>query len=483
MYMNLNDSKGAKWVLKSSSNPSITIRSATITGCLSHEEPVDLSIMLENTHKKSCILDEMTILCISKACARVKGVGEGMLLHNEIVISDMNIDVVLGNSLISMYADFGHLMSAQKVFDDLSLKNILSWNTLIAGYTLHDSDYTAIELFGKLQQTDVLPDSVTYLSVLKACSNVGAIIQGKVIHDLVMRSETDDVMVGTALVDMYAKCGALQCARKVLNGMPKRSVVSWGALVSGYGVYGFLNSCNQFLEAMQSEGLGPDDRIFQSILAACSHSGLVEEGRRHFKAMQEVHGLSPGIEHCNCMVDLLCRAGYLPEAIEFLCALPVVPDVSGWMSLFTSCRLHGNKQLARLCFDHVMDMNTNMAGGYLAMLDLFADSQMWTEFHGVHGLWRFIGAAKRPGKALVEVDNKAFEFNVWRSTELQPENVLLVKLESLKRQMMHHGYSPELHLNLESFQDGYVHKDTDNKAVDFQPLLLQDVNFIMTSYD
>ncbi|KAI5065509.1 hypothetical protein GOP47_0020204 [Adiantum capillus-veneris] len=455
MYMKLNDLKGAKWVLKRSSNPNLTIWNESITDGASHKEMVDASKILENMRNESCISDEVRISCISKACATVKAIGKGMLLHNEIILSCINIDAVLANSLITMYADFGDLMSAQKVFDDLPFKNVVAWNALITGYTQHGSDFSAIELFGKLQQNDVVPDGVTYLSVLKACSNVGAIIQGKVVHDLVMRSLTDDVMIGTALVDMYAKCGALQCARKVLHGMPKRSVVSWGALFSGYGVYGSLDSSKQCLEAMLREGLGPDERIFHSILAACSHSGSVEEGRQHFKAMQEVHGLIPGIEHCNCMVDLLCRAGYLPEAKEFLCALPVVPDVYGWMSLFTACRLHGNKQLARLCFDRVVDLDPNMAGGYLAMLNVFADSEMWTEFHRVHDLWRSTGAAKRPGKAWVEVDNKVHEFNVFRSSDLQPGNVLLVKLKSLKRQMIHHGFSPGLHLSLEPFQDGY----------------------------
>lgn len=337
-----------------------------IAGCAYHKQCVTIIGLLEQMQEKGLSPNEFTLSCISKACASIEAVGEGKLLHDQAIRLGIDSDVVIGNGLISMYIEFGDLMAAEKVFMSLPIKDVVSWNSMIMGYTRHGFDFRAMALFDELQQANQFPDSITFLSILKACGNVGSIEQGKIIHDLIIRSRIDDDMnIGSALIDMYAKCGGLHCAWKVFYNIPKQNVVSWGALIHGYSLYGCLASCKQCLQAMQGEGLKPDGRIYVSILAACSHTGLVEEGRQHFKAMQEVYGLIPSMEDCYCMIDLLCRAGCLREAKELLCTLPISPDIFGWMSLFTACRIHGNRELARLCFDHAVHLDPDMAGGYM----------------------------------------------------------------------------------------------------------------------
>lgn len=467
MYVKLNDLEGAKCVLNRSSDPSNSAWNAMIQGCASHKQDSGDSSVLENISQNS---DEVALSCILKACATLK---EGMLIHEHIIRSGIKTDVVLGTSIISMYAKLGDVMAAQKVFDNSTVRNIVTWNVLIGGYAQHGFDIDAIGLFGKLQQKNdaVLPNSVTCLSALKACANVGAIIQGRLIHDLVIRNQSDDMVMGGAIVDMYAKCGGLKCAQKVLYGMPKRSVISWGALLCGYGLYGLLDLCQQCLEAMRREGVKPDERVFTGILVACSHSGLVKEGRWHFKAMQEVYGLSPSMEHYICMINLLCRAGCLCEAKEFLCAMPAVPDIMGWTLLFTASRLHGNRELATLAFDRMADLEPQMGGAYPAMLDMFAEFQMSSEWQSVRDMWRITGAVKKPAKAWIEVDSKLHEFNVVKwFDDVQPANVpLFAKLKSLKLQMRCHGYSTQIfEISTRTSQDVFTYKKRD---VDIQSLL------------
>eukprot|EP00250_Pteridium_aquilinum_P022553 c25410_g1_i4 orf=894-3218(+) len=446
MYMKLAELEGAQRVFDRSSSPSLRAWNAMIAGHAVQKQCVAVIMLLEKMQQKNLSPDEFTLSCICKACATVKAVGEGKLLHDQTIRCGVDSDVVIGNGLIYMYIEFGDLMAAQKVFKDLPIQDVASWNSMITGYAWHDFDFLAIELFEQMQQENQLPNSVTYLCILKACSNIGAIRQGKLIHDLVVRSQVgEDVIIGSALVDMYAKSGGLHCAWKVLCDLPERNVVSWGAIISGYALYGCLDSCKRCLQVMQGEGLKPDGRIYSSILAACSHTGLVEEGREHFKGMQEVHGLIPSMDHCNCMIDLLCRAGFLREAKELLSTMPISPHISGWMSLFTACRIHGNRELARLCFDRAVDMDPEMAGGFVALLNVFAESHMWDDVQKVQELWRSMGAAKKPGRAWVEVDNKVHEFVVLKNDVLRNESVLLGKLESLKRQMIRHGYSPQLY--------------------------------------
>ena len=183
------------------------------------------------------------------------------------------------------------------------------------------------------------PDAITFISVLKACGGTGALVKGKQIHDeIVSRGLLEkDIVLGTTLVDMYAKCGMITKAHKVLKELPIRNVVSWNALIAGYAEQGQCHEALNCLQWMQTEGLSPDKVTFVSILSACSHSGLLEKGEGYFEVMCTCYCITPTIEHYTCMIDLFSRAGHFCKAVAMIRQVPSSDHLPAWTALLARC--------------------------------------------------------------------------------------------------------------------------------------------------
>jgi pentatricopeptide repeat protein len=197
----------------------------------------------------------------------------------------------------------------------------VSWNAIIAGYSQSGHPREALAFFNEMQVQGIKPNSVTMVGVLPACAcaDLFALEQGKQIHGHVIRSEFEsDVSVCTALVDMYAKCGHIGMARKVFDKMSSRDVVSWNAMILGYGIHGHAEDALALFSQMQQLGTKPDHITFIGVLTACSHAGLVDEGWQYFGCMKSDYGLAPNMEHYGCLVDLLGRSGHLEEAHDII---------------------------------------------------------------------------------------------------------------------------------------------------------------------
>eukprot|EP00250_Pteridium_aquilinum_P005212 c15343_g1_i1 orf=438-1841(-) len=284
---------------------------------------------------------------ILKACSSIGAVRQGRQIHDQISIQGLLSDNVLGGALIDMYIKCGKVKDARLVFDSLLTCDEISWSTMIAGYVQHGYGFPALELFSDMQQKKVKADKATYLCVLKACGLVGATEEGRLAHaQLIKQCLDSDMAVQNALIDMYACCASLEDACKVFNTLSNPDIASWGAIVSGYAECGQGMSVEQSLRRMRSQGFQPDSIIFMSILSACSHAGLLDEGRRYFKCMSESYNVAPSTDHYNCMVDLFCRAGCLDEAQMLLLSMPTLPDIVGWTSFFTSHKIYNDTQPA-----------------------------------------------------------------------------------------------------------------------------------------
>ncbi|MCO5559609.1 hypothetical protein L7F22_013210 [Adiantum nelumboides] len=367
----------------------------------------------ENMQKEGMEPNVVTFLGTIKACCNSGALEEGRLIHHVVLEFGLKNDHVIASALIDMYSKCELVEDAYKVFGGLSYHDDVSWVTILTSFVQHGHEFSALELFDRMQTKGVKPNTATFLCILKACTNVGALGQGQLIHDRIVRSEFYfDSYLGNSLVYMYARFGSLDDAYNVFLKLSEQDRVSWEVLMSGFSLQGNSDSVKDCFEKMQSLGCLPQETTYSSILAACSHGGYVHEGPAYFNHTGDVGKIFPKNEHYNCMVDLFGRAGLLKTANEMLQSIPEDPDLTGWVTLLSACKSHGNVGLGKHCFEHVAQCAPDFAAGYALMSDIYADAGMWEDVHGLFEQRKSFGAWKKPGQAIIEVNNNLHNFTV-----------------------------------------------------------------------
>lgn len=352
MYAAVGNLWKARKLFDECSNQNIVTWSVMLSGYVQHEQDTLALKLFEKMQEADVKPDKFVFTCMLKACGSAQTFVESKLIHDQVIRGGLERDVAVGSSLVDAYAKCGGVKEARRVFDNLPERNEVSWGAMLAGYNQNGEAMSALQLFEKMLHDGERPDKVRLLCILKACGSLGAVRQGKMIHELIRKHGVQmDVVLGNALIDMYAKCGELEEAFRVLNELDHRDEVSWGAMIAGCAQHGFFQMVHVLLKAMQCEGIKPNDKIFSSVLSACNHAGLAEEGYQQFKAMIVDHSISPSPEHVNCMIDLLSRVGCLKEAERLLQSMPLPPDSMAWTSLLTGCRTYGNMELGKNCYD------------------------------------------------------------------------------------------------------------------------------------
>ncbi|MCO5609478.1 hypothetical protein L7F22_063705 [Adiantum nelumboides] len=380
-------------------------------------------------------MDDVSYVCLIKVFTILGNAGQGRALHDQVLKHGFDVDQVVGNSLVNMYSKCGSMVEACAVFDQLPARNVVSWAALIAGYSQNGNSIAALKLFKKIKSEKVEADRVTFMEVLDACASVGALGQGKFIHQQLIESGlSSDVRIGSTLINMYSRCGSLEKADIVFRTSPIQHLELWGMLITGYARTGSCWRALSCLNDMCREGLYPDATIFTSVLAACRHAGQVKEGYQQFKMMRDHYCITPSIEHFGCMIDLLGRAGHLDEAEELLDVMPTPPDVSGWMSLLIASKKYGRLNLGKWSFDQVMRLNPSASAGFTAMSSIYADAQLWEKANEVEQQRNWAAAWKKPGRAWIEVSNEIHEFSVGDWSHPQVDKILM-KLRSMEYDM------------------------------------------------
>eukprot|EP01018_Ginkgo_biloba_P014303 Gb_06899 [translate_table: standard] len=355
----------------------------------------------------------VTIVSVLPACSHLAALEQGKWIHEYIIRNGFEPDGPVGTALVDMYAKCGNIEVARQLFDTMSTRDVVSWNVMISGYAQNGHAPEALTLFHKMQLQDVKPNSVTMVSVLPACAHLAALQQGKWIHDFIIRSGLEtDVSVGTALIDMYAKCGNLNVACQLFEEMSKRDVVLWNTMITGYGMHGNAKDALALFVQMQRTLVKPNHVTFICVLSACSHAGLVDEGWQYFNCMSQDYHIIPRLEHYACMVDLLGRAGHLDKAQEFIKNMPLEPDAGVWGALFSACRIYGNIPLGERMADHLFELEPENAGYYVQLANIYAAAGRWDDVAKVRTVMKNMGLKKTPGCSLIEVNNGVHAFLV-----------------------------------------------------------------------
>lgn len=346
--------------------------------------------------------DQLVFSSIVKACGSLGVLGQGRLVYDQIIIAGLESDVVVGSTLIDMYTKCGSLDEAQKVFDKLPQHDVVSWGAMIAAWLEHGDTCSAFEHFDRMLMEGLVPEKATMLCIIKACGSIGAFEQVRKVHDQVIRGGLEsEVTIGNSIVDVYAKCGSLEEACQVFSKLPIKTVVSWGALITAYAKGGKWRLALEWFEDFKSQGIKPDDAIFLGVLISCGHAGLLKEGRLYFKSMKDDHGITPNIEHYNCLVDILGRAGLLLEAEDLLKSIPLGMDIIGWMSLLTGCKTYGNMEVGKRCYEQIKRLDPGHASGYVLISSLYANAHLWSNASEMQELKRCSGMHKYYEKHVV----------------------------------------------------------------------------------
>jgi pentatricopeptide repeat protein len=409
-----------------------------IMGYADHGYDTEALKCLSEMQDKGLSPDAITYACALKSCSNIGSVEKGIQIHTEAEKQGLvNNNVVLNTALVDMYAKCGMLEKAREVFDELPTRDSISWTALIAGYAYHGFSIEALNCFALMQDEGFSPSAITFSCVLKACGNIGSFEKGEEIHAEILRQDgllQDNVMLGTALIDMYAKCGMLAHAQDTFDGLPAQDVITWNSLINGYAQLGEVESVLQIFGKMRQAGVVPNMATFNIMLSACSHAGLVDEGQMCFDCMNNVYNLTPTSEHYSCMVDLFSRAGHFDKAMAMIKKVPDEDSLELWLALLGACKKWRNVELGKHVFEHLIRRDGSNVSAYICMSNIYAEAGMQEEANQIEAL-RLRNRTKQVQQLcwLADEKGKLFSFSRGRNKIYPQSKQVYLKLETAGR--------------------------------------------------
>lgn len=386
--------------------------------------------------------DGFTLIRVLSACTQLGDSSIGEWIHRYITENGMGWNVFVATSLVDMHAKFGNMDKASYVFNGMPVKDIVSWSTMIQGYASNGLAKEALDLFFEMLKANTRPDRYAMVGVLSACARLGALELGEWASSLMDRNEfLLNPVLGTALIDMYAKCGCMFQAWEIFKRMKDKDLVVWNAAMSGLAMNGHIQVTFGLFGQLEKFGIQPSGNTFMGLLCACTHAGLVDEGRRYFNSMNRVFSLSPTIEHYGCMVDLLSRAGLLDEAQGLIISMPMEANAVVWGALLGGCRLHRDTQLAEIVLKHLIELEPWSSGNYVLLSNIYSASNKWNEAENIRSRMNEQGIQKIRGCSWVEVDGIVHEFLVGDKSHPLSEKIY-AKLNELSKELKAAGYVP-----------------------------------------
>jgi pentatricopeptide repeat protein len=389
--------------------------------------------------------DTHTYPPLLQACARLLSLRDGERIHAEAAKNGLAALVFVKNSLVHLYGACGLFESAHRVFDEIPVRerNPVSWNSMLNGFAANGRPNEVLTVFREMLDVDFTPDGFTMVSVLTASAEIGALALGRRVHVYLTKvGLVGNSHVGNALIDLYAKCGGVEDARRVFEEMGTgRTVVSWTSLIVGLAVNGFGKVALELFGVMEREKLVPTEITMVGVLYACSHCGLVDDGFTYFNRMKEEYGIAPRVEHLGCMVDLLGRAGKVEEAYDYILTMPLEPNAVVWRTLLGACAMHKKLELGEAAWARLVELDPGHSGGYVLLSNLYAAVGRWADVHVLRKRMAKDRVRKNPGRSLVELRNSVYEFVMGDRSHPESEQIYQMLAEIADR-LKREGYIP-----------------------------------------
>ncbi|XP_068661247.1 pentatricopeptide repeat-containing protein At5g04780, mitochondrial-like [Aristolochia californica] len=389
----------------------------------------------------------VTMVSVASAIGQLGDDLRARSVHAKSIRNEFLDHVNVGNSVIAMYGKCGLVKIAQVVFYAMKRKDTFSWNSILSGYTQNGFAKEALLLFDQMLGLGFGPDSVTMLNVVGACSYLGSLHLARGIHGFIFKRIEIGTTLKNAIVDLYCKCGDLEAAVWIFNDnlVSGRNVCTWNVMISGYGNHGRGKEALELFSRMQKEGIEPNDITFTSILSACSHAGLIEEGRRCFsdigKMVKKFHK-GPLVIHYACMVDMLGRAGLLSEASDLIAEMPIEPNSGVWGALLGACRIHGNAELGEFAAKNLFQVKPQHTGYHILLSNIYATSNRWHELEELRYKMHNRGLRKPAAFSVIEFRKEVHGFYTADQSHPQHREVYR-RLESLLMELKMAGYAPD----------------------------------------
>ncbi|KAK7359811.1 hypothetical protein VNO77_01776 [Canavalia gladiata] len=448
MYLKGGKIDTAFKMFERSSDKDVVLWTAMISGLVQNES-ADKSIavfrqMLKFGGKPSTA----TMASVITACAQLGCFNLGTSIHGYILRQELPLDIAAQNSLVTMYAKCGHLDQSCIVFDKMSKRDLVSWNAIVTGYAQNGYVCKALLLFNEMRSGHhQTPDSITIVSLLQGCASTGQLHLGKWIHSFVIRNDLRPcILVDTSLVDMYCKCGDLDTAQNCFNQMPSQDLVSWSAIIAGYGYHGKGETALRLYSKFVESGIKPNHVIFLSVLSSCSHNGLIEQGLNIYESMTKDFGVTPNLEHHACVVDLLSRAGRVEEAYNLYKKKFSDPVLNVLGIILDACRAIGNNELGDTIANDILMLRPMNAGNYVQLAHCYAAINKWEEVGEAWTQMRSLGLRKIPGWSFIDIHGTITTFFTDHNSHPQFHEIVYT-LKILKKEMIK---MEEVDINLES---------------------------------
>lgn len=361
-----------------------------------YEEALGFFYSMQRTYRLSP--DGFTFGTVLTACGNLGRLRQGEEVHAKVIAHGLGGNVVVESSLVDMYGKCGAVDKSQLVFDRMSRRNSVSWSALLGVYCQNGDFEMVINLFREMEEVDLY----SFGTVIRACAGLAAVTQGKEVHcQYVRKGGWRDVIVESALVDLYAKCGCIDFAYRIFEQMPSKNLITWNSMIRGFAQNGQGGIALQIFEEMIKEGIKPDYISFIGVLFACSHTGLVDQGRHYFALMTEQYGIKPGIEHYNCMVDLLGRTGLLEEAENLIENADCRNDSSLWQVLLGACTTCTNSATAERIAKKMMELEPRHHLSYVLLANVYRAVGRWDDALKIRKLMKNRQVKKMPGQSWI----------------------------------------------------------------------------------
>ncbi|KAF3451763.1 hypothetical protein FNV43_RR07859 [Rhamnella rubrinervis] len=488
-------------------NPNVFVYNAMIRGFVQYGYPIHALELYMNMLRDKVLPTSYTFSSLIKACISLSSLGFGEAVHGHIWKNGFNAHVFVQTALINFYSNFRRIRESKKVFDEMPEKdafalttmisahiragdmncarilfeemperNIATWNTMIDGYARLGNVESAELLFTQMPTRDIIswttmitcysqnkkfrealavfqemtmnginPDEVTMSTIISACAHLGALDLGKEIHHFVMQQGFDiDVYIGSALIDMYAKCGSLDTSLLVFYKLRDKNLFCWNSIIEGLAVHGYAEEALLMFSRMEEDKIKPNGVTFISVLSACTHAGLVEEGRRRFLSMTNKYSITPEVEHYGCLVDLLSKAGLLEDALELIKGMKFKPNSVIWGALLGGCKIYRNLKIAQVAVNELIEIEPNNSGYYNLLVNMYAEVHRWGEVAKIRATMKELGVEKRcPGSSWIEMERRVHQFAASDKSHPASDEIYLL-LAELDGQLKLAGYVPEL---------------------------------------
>ncbi|XP_058112334.1 putative pentatricopeptide repeat-containing protein At3g15930 [Magnolia sinica] len=474
MYALCGRINDARHLFDKSSKQDVVSWNAMISGYNKSRRFEESCRLFGEMEKANVVPTSVTLVSVLSACTKLKDLSFGKRVHQYIEDNRIEPNLILGNALIDMYAacremdialtlfdnmkvtdviswtamvagyaNLGQVDQARKLFDRMPKRDFISWTAMIDGYLRANRFKEALGIFREMQVAKIRPDEFTMVSILTACAHLGALELGEWIRVYIDKNMIkNDVYVGNALIDMYAKCGNVESAVEVFQNMNQRDKFTWTAMIVGLAVNGHGEEALDMFYKMLRAGIDPDEVTYVGVLCACTHAGMVDEGRVLFSSMTKNHGIVPNVAHYGCMVDLLGRSGRLKEALEIIGSMPMKPNSVVWGALLGACRVHKNVELAETVAKSLLDLEPENGAVYVLLSNIYAACNRWEDVRKIRKLMTDRGIQKTPGCSLIEMNGSVHEFVAGDRSHLQSDEIYS-KLDEMARDLKFAGYVPD----------------------------------------